>query len=132
MFNLPLAHIDAYFFLDGEKYEVEKFKIGFDQEIDHKGQPQHETKGGQIFVTLTKMPDNTLYMWAKKSTLRKDGEIIFQTDLGISVIRIHFSNAYCINLTKEIDARKGTSTTLIIAPEMISMNGIEHNNFWSK
>ena len=41
---LPLAHIVAKFILDGKIYEVESFKIGFEQPVDYKGQPQHENK----------------------------------------------------------------------------------------
>jgi len=130
MFSFPSVSINVFFILDGSKYEVEKFKLGFDQEIDFKGQPQHEVSGGQILITLNQMPDNNLYLWAKKSTLLKNGQIIFQTDLGMSVLRINFENAYCINLTKEIDAMKGTISTLIISPEKIFINEIEHDNFW--
>lgn len=132
MLSLPLAHIQAKFILDGEKYDVEDFKINFSQPVDHKGQPQHEMKGGQIMVSISQIPGNNMYQWAKKATELKGGSVIFQTDLGISVLRVTFSNAYCVSLTRDISAITGTKTTLYIAPEKVSLNGIEHNNFWSK
>lgn len=73
-----------------------------------------------------------MYLWAKQSTLLKSGQIIFQTDLGITMLRISFSNAYCINLTREINSLTGTKTSLVITPEIVTMNGVEHDNFWSK
>lgn len=127
---LPFAHINAYLILDGQKYEIEKFTTNFIQPSDFKGQPQHEVKGGKVTIVLSQTADDNLYLWAKQSTLRKGGEILFQTDLGITVLRINFTNAYCINLTREINALTGTKTSLVIAPEIITLNGIEHNNFW--
>lgn len=132
MFGLPLAHINTYFILDGKKYEIEKFNIKFSQSVDFKGQPQHETKGGQIMITLNQAADDNLYLWAKKSTLCKDGEVLFQTDLGMSVLRINFEKTYCINLKREIGAFAGSKTTLVLSPEKISLNDISHNNDWKK
>jgi len=64
--------------------------------------------------------------------LRKSGQAIFQTDLGISILRINFADAYCVNLERTTSALTGTETTLIISPKSISMNGIEHDNNWKK
>lgn len=132
MINLPLAHLEAKLILDGKTYEIEQFRIGFSQPIDFKGQPQHEIGGGQMLIKLPHAADSGLYLWAKKSTLLKDGGILFQTDIGMTILEISFTNAYCISLTRELSAYNGTSTTLILSPEDVKMNGIEHNNFWSK
>lgn len=126
----PLSHINVYFELDGQKYEVEHFHTSFTQPTDYKNQPQFEVTGGQIDLTLTHIADDNLYQWAKTSTLRKNGSILFQTDVGITVLRIIFSNAYCVGLTRETDAMKGSSTLLTVSPENLILNGIEHNNFW--
>ena len=126
----PLAHHVITFILDGKKYDVERFGMEFSQPIDYKGQPQSNVRGGQIVINLTQMPDDNLYIWAKKSTLRKDGQVLFQTDLGMTVLEIDFKNAYCINLTMKINAFNGTDTSLTISSEIIIVDGIEHNNFW--
>lgn len=81
-------------------------------------------------VTLSEAADDPLYLWAKTAHLTKDGQVVFQTDLGISILRVNFSNAYCTNLERSTSALTGTETTLIISAELVSMNGIEHNNFW--
>ncbi|MDR0700194.1 MAG: hypothetical protein LBG28_13425, partial [Tannerella sp.] len=77
---LPLAHIEAIFIFGGEKYNVEQFNVEFTQPRDYKGQPQHEIRGGQIMLNFTQIADDAIYLWAKTSTLRKDGKILFQTD----------------------------------------------------
>lgn len=126
----PLSHINVYFELDGRKYEVEHFHTGFTQPTDYRGQPQHEVVDGVIEVRLTHIADENLYQWAKTSTMRKNGTILFQTDLGITVLRIIFTNAYCIGLTREIDSMNGSTTTLVISPEQQLLNGIEHHKLW--
>lgn len=132
MLNLPLSHIEAKFVLDGKTYDIETFNIKFSQPVDYKGQPQHEMKGGQLMIVLSQAADDNLYLWAKKSTLLKDGQILFQTDLGITVLRLNFTNAYCITLARDINIMTGTTTSLVIAPEIVILNDVEHNNFWVK
>jgi len=132
MFSIsqPFSHIVAKFILDGKDYQIENFKINFHQPSDFKGQPEHEVKGGQLHITIPQLADNNLYLWAKKSTLVKSGEVVFQTDLGISVLKINFANAYCINLTREVNSRTGGKTSLVISPETLSINGVTHENVW--
>jgi hypothetical protein len=132
MFGLsqPHAHIVSKFIIDGTTYDVEKFDIKFNQPVDFKGQPQHETKGGQIYLTLAQTADDALLLWAKKSTLQKSGQVVFQTDMGISVLRVNFTDGYCITLGRSFNALMGTNTSIVISSSVISMNGIEHDNRW--
>jgi len=132
MSSQPLAHITAKLQLDGNIYEVEHFNINFTQPTDHKGQPQHEIKGGQLTINISQAADDSLYTWAKKATLQKSGSILFQTDVGVTVLNIGFLNAYCINLSREMNAYTGTNTSIVISPEKVNLNGIEHDNFWVK
>lgn len=125
----PLAHIIAAISIDGEKFEVENFRVNFMQPTDFKGQPQHEITGGQISVNIPQAATDTLYNWAKKSTMQKSGEIVFQTDMGMTILTVAFTNAYCINLAREINASTGTFTSLTLSPQSIALNGVTHNNF---
>jgi hypothetical protein len=126
----PLAHVVSKFILDGKSYEVEDFKISFSQAVDHKGQPEHEVLGGQLFVTLREAADDNLYLWAKKSTQLKSGAILFQTDIGMTVLEINFTDAYCIHLARNINAYTGTTTALVISSKELRMNGVKHENYW--
>jgi hypothetical protein len=128
--QLPLAHLECKFVFDGQKYDVDGFSMGFLQPSKYNGQPEHEVQGGQMSVILSQMPDNNLYLWAKKSTLLKSGVILFQTDMGQTVLEIEFSNAYCINLSCGINALTGSTTSLIISPESVKIYGISHTNYW--
>ena len=124
------AHLECKFVLDGKEYDLDGFSIGFLQPSDYKGQPQHEIRGGQMSLMLNQIADKNLYLWAKKSTLLKSGVILFQTDAGMTVLEIVFTNAYCINLSSEINALTGVTTTLIISPESVDIYGITHTNYW--
>jgi hypothetical protein len=126
----PLAHITAKFILDGQEYEIEQFMVKFSQPTDYKGQPQYEIKGGQLSLTMTQIADDNLYNWAKRSNLLKSGDILFQTDLGITILEINFIDAYCVNLAREINAFTGTTTSLVIAPKELKVNGVKHENYW--
>lgn len=130
--DFPMAHLEGKMELEGKTYEIETFKILFTQPIDFKNQPLHGTYGGQLMITLPQAADNNLYTWGKTSTLRKNGKALFQTDLGITIIEIEFQNAYCVTLSRKTNAMTGTLTTLMISPETIKMNGVEHDNFWPR
>jgi hypothetical protein len=129
---MNLAHVIAKFTLDGDTYEVEQFNVRFHQPTDFKGQPQHEIMGGQLILVLPQAADNVLYDWAKRSSKLKSGEIAFETEMSSPVLKVLFTNAYCVKLTREIDAYAGTKTTLVIAPETVDVNGINHENHWKK
>jgi len=130
MFTEFPRHLVGKLELDGKEYSLDRFTIGFKQSIDFKGQPQHETKGGQMSLTIGQAADKTLYEWASKATLRKSGKVVFQTQNGQSVIRIQFRDAYCVRLERRTGDRQGTHTTFVIAPGYVKMNESEHTNYW--
>jgi hypothetical protein len=86
-------------------------------------------KGGQFVITLSQAPDSNLYLWAKKATELKKGSVLFQPDLGITVLEILFINGYCVSLARNTDETSGTQT-MAVSPEEVHADGIEHNNFW--
>lgn len=130
LFTQVDANIEATFILDGKEYDVEHFFISFDQSVDFKGQPQHETRGGQLSLVLTQAADDIIYDWAMKATLRKDGKIKFLSRTQGTVLEASFMNARCVKLVRSIDAFSGTKSSLTIAPEKVNMNGIVHDNQW--
>jgi len=126
----PLAHIVSKFVLDGKMYEVEDFKTSFSQAVNYNGQPEHEMLGGQLYIALHEGADDNLYLWAKKEDRLKSGAVLFQTDLGMTVLELNFTDAYCIHLERSANAYTGTVTTLILSPKEIRMNGVRLSNKW--
>lgn len=134
MFNLPQIDADttAWFHLDSKKYEIHQFKIGFGQSIDHKGQPQDEVRGGRILLVLTQSVEESIYAWAMKSFVRKNGLILLETKTGNAPLKIEFMNAYCVAFNRVVCASGGLTTTLAISPEEILFNGVSFDNHWVK
>ncbi|MDR1348412.1 MAG: type VI secretion system needle protein Hcp [Prevotellaceae bacterium] len=130
MFTQTDTHIEAKFVLDGKEYDIAHFNIGFTQEIDHKGKPQHETGGRRISIILSQSVEYSVIDWAKREYKRKDGQILFRSQTEGTVLDISFFNAYCIKFTKSVGAFSGTQTSLTISPEKVSLNGITHNKRW--
>lgn len=130
LFEQVDTHIESILVVDGTEYEIEQFNIGFVQSVDYKGKPQHEVRGGQLTVTLTQNTTDQIYDWARMPYRRKDGKVQFMSKTQGTVLEISFTNAYCVGLAKKIGSNVGTATTITIAPETVTMNGVTHNNHW--
>mgnify|MGYP001436694268 CR=1 FL=1 len=131
LFELPQIDSDltAWFILDGKEYEMSQFNISFNQLVDHKGQPQDETRGGRMLIGLTQTLPDSLYRWAMTST-PKNGEIVFRSKTTNAPLRLEFMNAYCVNLQRQISNISGLNSTLSISPDEILINGISFDNHW--
>jgi hypothetical protein len=126
----PLAHVEAKLYIEGAEYEVEDFKIGFIQAVDHKGQPQDHVRGGQILISLSQMVGDNIYEWATNPFSKKDGYIAFETGISNAILRVTFTQAYCIDITQALDAFCGLVTNLIITPSKVVLNKEEYTNKW--
>lgn len=136
LFNFPQvdSNVNVTFCVDGDEYEVAQFKIGFHQPVDgNKNQPEGEVRGGRIMITLSQTVKNNIYGWAIKPWVKKNGAVLFKTGTSGVIFEVAFTNAYCVNLRRVIEALgQGLSTTLILSPESVSVNGVEFDNRWVK
>jgi len=124
------TNIEGFLFIDSFKYEIIDFNIGFGQAIDHKGQPQHEVKGGQIFITLTEVPAPSIYDWAKRSNKPKSGKILFQTASRGTILTISFEEAHCFSFSQKVNFTSGTEVNLGITCKELTIADIVHTNNW--
>ena len=136
VFNFPQvdSNVNVIFSVDGDEYAVEQFKIGFHQPVDNlKNQPEGEVRGGRIMITLSQTVKSNIYGWAVKPWVKKNGAVLFKTGTSGVIFEVAFTNAYCVNLKRVVEALGlGLSTTLILSPESVSVNGIEFDNRWVK
>lgn len=136
LFSFPQvdSNVNVIFSVDGDEYAVEQFKIGFHQPVDGiKNQPEGEVRGGRIMITLSQTVKNNIYGWAVKPWMKKNGVVLFKTGTSGVIFEVAFTNAYCVNLKRVIESLgQGLSTTLILSPESVSVNGIEFDNRWVK
>lgn len=131
LFSLPQIDSDltAWFILDGREYEINQFSINFYQSVDHKGQPQDETRGGRLSVSLTQALPDSVYRWAMSST-PKSGVIVFRSKTANSPLKVEFMNSYCVNFQRLVSSVSGINTVLDISPDEILINGISFDNHW--
>ena len=136
VFNFPQvdSNVNVIFSVDGDEYAVEQFKIGFHQPVDNlKNQPEGEVRGGRIMITLSQTVKSNIYGWAVKPWVKKNGAVLFKTGTSGVIFEVAFTIAYCGNLKRVVEALgQGLSTTLILSPESVSVNGIEFDNRWVK
>jgi hypothetical protein len=127
-------HITVRFYFNGgepDGYHLQDFRIGFNQPIDYKGQPQHEVIGGIISFVITQVPDDKINKWMSGSRDQRDGSFIFRQH-GQKLLVIDFEDAYCIGYEKNIDFNKGLSTRITISSDLVSVDGIDLYNNWPK
>lgn len=131
LFSLP--HIDSdlttWLILDGKEYEISLFNIKFGQSVDYKGQPQDEVRGGRIFIELCQILTSNIYRWAMTS-IPKNGVVEFRSKTTSSPLRVEFMNAYCIEFERLIVNDGGVTSSLLISPDEILINGISFDNHW--
>ena len=131
IFNFPSVDSDitVWFILDNREYELSQFSISFGQSVDHKGQPQNEVRGGRMMLSLTQTLPDDIYKWAMTSST-KNGEVTFRSKTANAPLKIEFRNAYCTSFERSIEAMVGLTSTLVISPEEITINGIHFDNHW--
>lgn len=124
----PDGNVSGELRLAGVAYGISQFSISFSQNIDTFGEPQSESIGGQMLVSLAQLPDRVILQWAGGSRVRKSGEIVFKNETETTSMRILFENAYCTSL--RLDVNGGTSCSFTISPEKVSLNGELLDNNW--
>jgi hypothetical protein len=86
--------------LDGKTYLVEEFNVDYIQGEDHKGQPQSEVKGGQIYVVIKNLPDENIYDWAKRADKTKNGLVSFVSKTAGTIFILNKQRIYYYNTKK--------------------------------
>ena len=128
------ANISLKLFLPGgpiNGYRIQDFQTSFQQDIDYKGQPQHEVSGGVMSFIITQVPDDTINKWMMDSRLLLGGSFVFK-HTGYTLLTILFEDAYCVGYKKSMSSVSGVATRIVISPKAVKLNGIPHENFWKK
>ncbi len=125
------GNVTVWFTVDDKEYEVQQFDINFEQEVDQKGEPQTVVRGGLMTLTFSQIVPESIYAWAMGHNVKKDGSVDFRNETSNPPLSIEFTNGQCINFTRSINSESGgLSTTLIISPAEIIINGITLDNHW--
>jgi hypothetical protein len=121
-------------FLFREKtYILEEFDISFSQDVNERNQPDSDTSGGLISITLSETPAESIQQWIMNPYEKRDGEFRFLINTPKitegAALHISFRDAYCVSYRKVINpAGAGLLTTLTILPEWLKIGNEEFKN----
>lgn len=76
------------------------------------------------FLMMTYICEQKVLLYEKMRLL------LFWSESVGTVLEINFINSSCVRLSHKIDALSGTSMSLIVSPNTVSVNGITHTNYW--
>jgi hypothetical protein len=127
-------NITIKFYLQGgpiDGYHIQDFQIGFLQDMEFNGKPQHEMTGGIMTIVMTQVTDEIINKWMLKSTLLLSGSFVFR-HLGRTLLTIAFEDAYCVGHKTSVSSISGVSTRIVISPKNVEMNGVKLENKWKK
>lgn len=124
----PDGNVSAELRLTGKIYPVSQFSISFSQGVDQFGEPQSETYGGRMLVSIPMLPDSQILNWSSGSRVLKNGEIVFKNETESTSLRIVFENAYCICLRE--DVFNGSECSFTISPQKVFLNDQMLDNDW--
>lgn len=130
LFSQPDGNVSAELNLMGKSYNLIGFRTNVSQNVDKKGEPQSEVKGGQLNLMISQIPDNVLLQWASSRWMKKSGEIVFKNQTGTPPLRIIFTEAGCVKLNQQVTSGVGVVTSLLLSPKEVSFNGVLLSNNW--
>jgi hypothetical protein len=103
----------------------------FDQEVDQKGMPVSEVRGGRINMTFSSMEDEELIQWMLMPTADKDGKIVFsETDASKDFKKLEFTDGRLIHYRESFARDQEMIEELTISARELSLSGATHWNLW--
>lgn len=105
----------------------------FTQDIDQRGLPKTEVKGGVITFSFNSIDDQEIMHWMISSKADKSGKITFSGEQTEKVFKtLEFKDARCISY-RESFVRDGEMVEEItISAREVTISGVTHTNTWTK
>jgi hypothetical protein len=105
----------------------------FSQDIDQRGLPKSEVKGGVITFTFNSIDDQEIMHWMVSSKADKSGKIAFSGEETEKVFKtLEFKDARCISYHESFKRDSEMIEEISISAREISVSGVTHVNIWSK
>jgi len=104
----------------------------FSQDIDQRGLPKSEVKGGVITMSFGNMNDYEIMYWMMSSKADKSGKIIFAGDETEKAFKtLEFKDARCISYQDSFVRDTEMLMEISISAREISISGVSHVNTWT-
>lgn len=105
----------------------------FTQDIDQRGLPKTEVKGGVITLAFNSIDDQEIMHWMISSKADKNGKITFSGEDTEKVFKtLEFKDARCIAYHESFIRDREMVEEITISAREISISGVTHLNIWTK
>ncbi len=105
----------------------------FRQDIDQRGLPKTEVKGGVIILAFNSIDDQEIMHWMVSSKADKSGKITFSGEDTEKVFKtLEFKDARCISYHESFIRDSEMVEEITISAREISISGVTHINIWTK
>ncbi len=130
--------LTARLFIDGHESGNEGILLlscsfGFTQDIDQRGLPKSEVKGGVITLVMNSIDDQEIMQWMFSAKSDKNGKIIFSgTDTEKIFKTLEFRDARCIAYHESFTRDSEMVEEITISAREVTLSGVTHINTWTK
>lgn len=104
----------------------------FSQDIDERGLPKAQVKGGVITLTFNSIEDEEIMHWMISPNADKSGKILFSGDESEKVFKtLEFTDARCFFYHEYFTRDAEMIEELKISARKLSISGATHTNTWT-
>lgn len=105
----------------------------FTQEVDQRGLPKSEVKGGVILLTFNSIDDQEIMHWMISPRADKSGRIEFSGEETEKVFKtLEFEDARCISYRESFIRDREMIEEITISAREITVSGVTHANVWTR
>jgi hypothetical protein len=107
--------------------------FSFKQDIDQRGLPKSEVKGGVITVMMNSIDDQEIMQWMFSAKADKSGKIAFSGEETEKVFKtLEFKDARCIAYNESFVRDSEMVQEITISAREVTISGVTHANTWTK
>ncbi len=119
--------------LESEGIPLLTCNYSFSQDIDQRGLPKSEVKGGVITMSFSNMNDYEIMWWMIASKADKSGKIIFAGDETEKAFKtLEFKDARCISYLDSFVRDSEMIEEIVISAREVDISGVTHSNSWTR
>jgi hypothetical protein len=105
----------------------------FTQDIDQRGLPKSEVKGGVINLVFNSIDDQEIMQWMLSAKADKNGKITFAgVEESEKVFKtLEFKDARCISYHESFSRDSEMLEEITISAREVTISGVSHTNKWT-
>lgn len=130
--------LTARLYIDGHESGSEGIPLlscnySFTQDIDQRGLPKSEVKGGVINLIFSSIDDQEIMQWMFSPKADKSGKITFSGAESEKVFKtLEFKDARCISYHESFVRDTEMQEEIILSAREVTISGVSHTNNWTR